>query len=161
MGRRRKPKDMQKAHLTQAEKERREEEERTVSTGNEQLKTPPEWLFNRTAKAEWRRITKELQKIEVVGNLDKANLAGYCNAYAAYRDVTEKLKGEDYCIERETRNGTMIVKNPLLSVQKEYAEEMRKVCGALWNDSGRAIKGSGNQRWMKKNQEIEDKFGGI
>ena len=35
MGRRRKPKDMQKAHLTQAEKERREEEERTVSTGNE------------------------------------------------------------------------------------------------------------------------------
>ena len=41
MGRRRKPKDMQKAHLTQAEKERREEEERTVSTGNEQLKTPP------------------------------------------------------------------------------------------------------------------------
>ena len=90
MGRRRKPKDMQKAHLTQAEKERREEEERTVSTGNEQLKTPPEWLFNRTAKAEWRRITKELQKIEVVGNLDKANLAGYCNAYAAYRDVTEK-----------------------------------------------------------------------
>ena len=31
---------MQKAHLTQAEKERREEEERTVSTGNEQLKTP-------------------------------------------------------------------------------------------------------------------------
>ena len=58
MGRRRKPKDMQKAHLTQAEKERREEEERTVSTGNEQLKTPPEWLFNRTAKAEWRRITK-------------------------------------------------------------------------------------------------------
>ena len=56
MGRRRKPKDMQKAHLTQAEKERREEEERTVSTGNEQLKTPPEWLFNRTAKAEWKYL---------------------------------------------------------------------------------------------------------
>lgn len=145
MGRRRKPKDMQKAHLTQAEKERREEEERTVSTGNEQLKTPPEWLFNRTAKAEWRRITKELQKIEVVGNLDKANLAGYCNAYAAYRDVTEKLKGEDYCIERETRNGTMIVKKSIAVCAEGVCRRDEKVCGALWNDSGRAIKGSGNQ----------------
>mgnify|MGYP000028356339 FL=1 len=160
MGRRGKPKDMQKAHLTQAEKERREEEERTVSTGNEQLKTPPEWLFNRTAKAEWRRITKELQKIEVVGNLDKANLAGYCNAYAAYRDVTEKLKGEDYCIERETRNGTMIVKNPLLSVQKEYAEEMRKfaaLCGMTVDARLKAAV----IKVDEKNQEIEDKFGEI
>lgn len=160
MGRRRKPKDMQKSHLTLAEKERREEEERVVTTGNEQLKTPPEWLFNRVAKAEWRRITKELQKIEVVGNLDRANLAGYCNAYAAYRDVTEKLKDQNYCIERETRNGTMLVKNPLLSVQKEYAEEMRKfaaLCGMTVDARLKAAV----VKVDEKNTQIEEQFGEI
>lgn len=160
MGRRRKPKDMQKSHLTLAEKERREEEERVVTTGNEQLKNPPEWLFNRVAKAEWRRITKELQKIQVVGNLDRANLAGYCNAYAAYRDVTEKLKDQNYCIERETRNGTMLVKNPLLSVQKEYAEEMRKfaaLCGMTVDARLKAAV----VKVDEKNMQIEEQFGEI
>ena len=150
MGRRRKPKDMQKAHLTQAEKERREEEERTVSTGNEQLKTPPEWLFNRTAKAEWRRITKELQKIEVVGNLDKANLAGDCNAYrmmpyeklgsqimhACEAKAYEVSPFGDYHIDTFEE---------LLSGVKTLCRRDEKICGALWNDSGRAIKGSSYQ----------------
>ena len=72
-------------------------------------------------------------------------MAGYCNAYAAYRDVTEKLKGEDYCIERETRNGTMIVKKSIAVCAEGVCRRDEKVCGALWNDSGRAIKGSGNQ----------------
>lgn len=68
MGKTRKPIDMQKAHLTLVEKQNRKMEEESVTTGNNQLKTPPKWLINDTAKKEWRRIVKELNKISIVGN---------------------------------------------------------------------------------------------
>ena len=55
------------------------------------------------AKNEWKRIVKELKKIEIVGNLDYVNLACYCNAYANYVETTKQLKDQPYCVERETR----------------------------------------------------------
>ena len=68
MGKPKKPVDMQKAHLTLVEEQnRRQEEGGSVVTGNNQLKTPPKWLINDTAKKEWRRIVKELNKINIVG----------------------------------------------------------------------------------------------
>ena len=74
MPRPKKPIDMQKAHLTLVEKQNRKAEEDSVTTGNSQLKTPPRWLINDVAKKEWRRIVRELNKIQIVGNLDYANL---------------------------------------------------------------------------------------
>lgn len=132
MPRPKKPIDMQKAHLTLVEKQNRKTEEDSVTTGNNQLKTPPRWLINDVAKKEWRRIVRELNKIQIVGNLDYANLGGYCNAYANYIQVTEILKDQTYSIERETRTGTIIVKNPLVDIQTNYAAEMRRfaaLCG--------------------------------
>ena len=132
MPRPKKPIDMQKAHLTLVEKQNRKAEEDSVTTGNNQLKTPPRWLINDVAKKEWRRIVRELNKIQIVGNLDYANLGGYCNAYANYIQVTEILKDQTYSIERETRTGTIIVKNPLVDIQTNYAAEMRRfaaLCG--------------------------------
>ena len=132
MPRPKKPIDMQKAHLTLVEKQNRKAEEDSVTTGNSQLKTPPRWLINDVAKKEWRRIVRELNKIQIVGNLDYANLGGYCNAYANYIQVTEILKDQTYSIERETRTGTIIVKNPLVDIQTNYAAEMRRfaaLCG--------------------------------
>lgn len=131
MGKTRKPVDMQKAHLRLVEKEEKKLQEECVTTGRSQLKTPPKWL-NDTAKKEWRRIVRELNKIDIVGNLDYANLAGYCNAYANYIQVTDELRDQDYCIERHTRTGTIVVKNPLVDIQTNYAGEMRKfasLCG--------------------------------
>lgn len=132
MARPKKPVKMQKSHLTQAEKETKAVEELSVTTGNEQLRKPPSWLVDSVAKKEWKRIIKELEEIEIVGNLDYANLAGYCNAYANYIKVSKTLKDENYCIERHTRTGIIIVKNPLIDVQTNYASEMRKfasLCG--------------------------------
>lgn len=132
MGRSRKPLDAQTGNLTVDTKERRAAEEQAVATGKDQIQKPPTWLVDSAAKREWKRVVKELDKISLVGNLDKNNLAGYCNAFANYLKVTKLLKDQDYCIERETRTGTIIVKNPLVDIQKSYAEEMRRfasLCG--------------------------------
>lgn len=160
MPRPKKPIDMQKAHNTIVEKQKRKQEEQYVVTGNNQLKTPPKWLINDVAKKEWRRIIKELKQIEIVGNLDYANLAGYCNAYANYIKATEVLNKQEYYIERETRTGKMVVKNPMVDVQATYAAEMRKfaaLCG-LTIDS--RLKAAVTKR-DKKEEAITEKFGAI
>lgn len=160
MPRPKKPIDMQKAHNTIVEKQKRKQEEQYVVTGNNQLKTPPKWLINDVAKKEWRRIIKELKQIEIVGNLDYANLAGYCNAYANYIKATEVLNKQEYYIERETRTGKMVVKNPMVDVQTTYAAEMRKfasLCG-LTIDS--RLKAAVTKR-DKKEEAITERFGAI
>ena len=53
---------------------------------------------------------KRTEKIEIVGNLDYVNLACYCNAYANYVETTKQLKDQPYCVERETRTGTIVVR---------------------------------------------------
>ncbi len=160
MPRPKKPIDMQKAHLTLVEKQNRKAEEDSVTTGNNQLKTPPRWLINDVAKKEWRRIVRELNKIQIVGNLDYANLGGYCNAYANYIQVTEILKNQTYSIERETRTGTIIVKNPLVDIQTNYAAEMRRfaaLCGLTIDSRLKAAV----VKTEKTEDMITEKFGNI
>lgn len=160
MPRPKKPIDMQKAHLTLVEKQNRKAEEDSVTTGNNQLKTPPRWLINDVAKKEWRRIVRELNKIQIVGNLDYANLGGYCNAYAHYIQVTEILKDQTYSIERETRTGTIIVKNPLVDIQTNYAAEMRRfaaLCGLTIDSRLKAAV----VKTEKTEDMITEKFGNI
>lgn len=160
MARQRKVVNMQKAHLTQKEKQRKQQEEKTIITGNADLEKSPAWLLNADAKKEWKRIVGELKKIEVVGNLDYANLAGYCNAYANYIKVTRQLKKEPYCIERETRTGTIVVKNPLVDIQTKYAAEMRKfasLCGMTIDSRLKAAVKKVDQ----KEEKLEQQFGAI
>ena len=159
MGKLKKPIDMQKAHLTLVEKQNRRQEEESVVTGNNQLKTPPKWLINDTAK-KWRRIVKELNKIDIVGNLDYANLGGYCNAYANYIKATEILKDQTYYIDRETRTGVIVVKNPMVDIQTNYAAEMRKfaaLCGLTIDSRLKAAV----TKTEKTEDMIQQKFGNI
>ena len=103
---------------------------------------------------------KELREINIVGNLDRANLGGYCNAYANYIKATEILKDQAYYVERETRTGIIIVKNPMVDIQQTYAAEMRKhaaLCGLTIDSRLEAA--------VKKTEKTEDmikqKFGNI
>lgn len=160
MGRQRKVVNMQTAHLTQKEKQKRKQQESEIIAGNEDLEKSPAWLLNADAKKEWKRITEELKEIELIGNLDYANLACYCNAYANYIKVTRQLKKEPYCIERETRTGVIIVKNPLIDIQTNYAAEMRKFAGLCGMTIDSRLKAA-VRKVDKKEEKLEQKFGAI
>ncbi|MCG8004682.1 MAG: phage terminase small subunit P27 family [Candidatus Thiodiazotropha lotti] len=47
------------------------------------------------AKKEWKRISVELEKHGLVTNLDRAALAGYCQAWARWDQAEKKLKELD------------------------------------------------------------------
>lgn len=160
MARQRKPVEMQKGNLTVLQQEKKRLEEEYVRTGKNQLNTPPIWLIDDIAKKEFKRIVKELKEINVVGNLDLNNLGAYCNAFSNYIHVTEQLNGQDYYVVRETRTGTIVVKNPLVDIQTNYASEMRKfasLCGMTIDSRLKAATTKVN----KEQEEITRKFGGI
>lgn len=132
MGRSRKPIDMQKGNLTVIDGSRRKDEEESVTVGKNQLKRAPEWLFDDVAVKEWKRLVKEMDKIDIVGNLDRNNLGAYCNAFSRYVKASKELAEAPLTIEKMTRSGTVTVRNPLIDIQKLYADEMRKfasLCG--------------------------------
>lgn len=160
MGRPRKPLGTQRGNLTVLTMQNRQKEEENVQTGKDQLKRPPEWLINDVAKKEWRRLVKELESIHLIGNLDRNNLGGYCNAFANYVKATDILKEQTYYIDRETRNGVIVVKNPMVDIQKTYADEMRRfasLCGLTIDSRLKAAA----TRTTKTQDELERKFGGI
>ena len=160
MSRNRKPLEMQSKHLTNAEKLQKEEEEDLLVLGKEQLQDPPDWLINDVAINEFKRIVKEIDKIDVIGNLDINNLGGYCNSYALYLKSTEELKGKSLMIRKMTKNGPITIKNPLIEIQKNYADEMRKfasLCG-MTIDSRLKV---ATIKTTKQQEDIIDEFGDI
>ncbi len=161
MGKPRKILETQKKHLTTNEKIRKEQEENFVSTGREQLARPPTWLVNSTAKKEFKRLVNEFNSINIIGNLDLNNIAGYCNAYAFYIQATKELKRQPLTLEKPLPNGSSaIVENPLVKIQKNYADEMRKfasLCG-LTIDSRLKIAAI---KLSEEEQDITSEFGDI
>ena len=160
MPRRRKPLEMQKGSLTVINCQERRAEEDSVKTDNNQLARAPTWLVDDVARKEWKRITKELKSINIIGNLDVNNIGGYCNAFANYVKVTNELKDQRFYINRETRTGVIVVKNPLIDIQKTYAEEMRKfasLCGMTIDSRLKAAA----VKTKTEEESINRKFGAI
>ena len=53
--------------------------------------TCPQWMATE-AKAEWKRIAPELERIGLLTMVDKAVLAGYCQSWAEWRSSVEYLR---------------------------------------------------------------------
>lgn len=158
MGRSRKPADMQKGHVIKINEYQRKQEEEMVTVGKNQIQRAPSFLVDNVAKNEWKRLTKELESIEIIGNLDRNNLAAYCNAFSKYVKVTKELAEAPFLVDKETRYGKMKVQNPLIGIQKNYAEEMRRfaaLCGLTIDSRLKAA----NIKTKKSEDELEEKFG--
>ncbi len=83
----------------------------------------PKWL-EPEAKKEWRRLSKQLEQIGVLTEVDQAAFASYCQAYARWKEAEEFI----------TQHGT-IVKTPSgywqqvpqVSIAQTYLKIMNKI----------------------------------
>ena len=74
------------------------------------------------AKKEWKRITRELHKIQLIGRIDMAAIAAYCCAYSRW------IKCEEI-----TKKGGMLVKDdkgrwhisPVLRIAEKALDQMK------------------------------------
>lgn len=160
MSRARKPVEMQTKHLTNAEKEEKQQQEEILILGKEQLETPPSWLSDEIAINEFKRVVNELDSVKIVGNLDLSNIGGYCNAFSTYVYAVGKLKDKSLLIRQANKSGVKLVENPYLTVRDNAAAEMRKfgaLCGINIDSRLKLATITTNQ----KDENIADEFGDI
>jgi P27 family predicted phage terminase small subunit len=107
----------------------------------------PSWL-SPMAKQEWRRVVPELAKLGLLTKLDRNILAGYCNAYALWRQTQELL----------TVQGTVYVNakgqlqpRPEVIVAKNAGEEMQTFAAEL----GLTPSSRARMNLPKANEEID------
>lgn len=156
-----KPLSMQKGHLTVEQQLIKEQKEQLIAVGKSDLENAPAWLINDTARAEFARLVREFEKIDIIGNLDVNNLGAYCNAYAFYLNATEQLRDEDLIVIKPLPNGSkQRIENPLIKIQKSYADEMRKFGAKVGLDITSRLKSAGEKISQEDNQ-VNDEFGDI
>jgi P27 family predicted phage terminase small subunit len=68
----------------------------------------PAWL-HRDAKKEWKRVAPQLERLGLLTSLDMAALAGYCQAYARYKEAEEFLNkhGTTYTVWERDQDGAI------------------------------------------------------
>lgn len=84
----------------------------------------PTWL-EPEAKKEWKRLAKQLGNLGILTEIDMASFAGYCQAYARWKEAEEFI----------TKHGT-IVKTPSgywqqvpqVSIAQTYLKTMSRFC---------------------------------
>lgn len=81
----------------------------------------PRWL-NQEAKREWRRIVPELDALGLLTIVDRAALAGYCQAYARWRQAEEAI--EKYGMIGKTESG-YVQQLPYVSIAQKSLQILK------------------------------------
>lgn len=84
----------------------------------------PSWL-EPEAKKEWKRMAKTLEAIGVLTQVDKAAFAGYCQAYARWREAEEFLSKHGTIFK--TPSG-YIQQVPQVAIARNYLQIMKDFC---------------------------------
>ena len=81
-----------------------------------------------TAKAEWKRLARELWQLGVITRLDRATLAAYCQAYGRWVEAEKKLKDTPGILRMPSG---YIQMNPWLTIATKQMELMQRFAAEL------------------------------
>jgi P27 family predicted phage terminase small subunit len=84
----------------------------------------PSWL-EPEAKKEWRRMSKSLEALGILTKVDAASFAGYCEAYARWKEAEEFLSKHGTIFK--TPSG-YIQQVPQVSIAQTYLKIMKDFC---------------------------------
>ncbi len=80
------------------------------------------------AKAEWKRLAKMLYHLRIISHLDRAVLAGYCQAYGRWADAERAMKDTPLLIKLPSG---YIQPSPWLGIANKQLELMQKFMAEL------------------------------
>lgn len=130
-----------------------------------EAKIPPCPAFlTKDARAEWKRITKDLQILGLISDLDRGELAVYCQAWADWKKAREKITElEDQGFVESTPSGYKQM-STWMQIANRAEERMRKAGGSFGlNPSARASLGTGSVKqgelWPNEQAETARKYG--
>lgn len=76
-----------------------------------------------TAKAEWKRLARQLYHLGILSQLDRATLAGYCQAYGRWVEAEKKLKETPAILKMPSG---YLQQNPWLTIATKQLELMHR-----------------------------------
>lgn len=82
----------------------------------------PTWL-DTEAKAEWRRIVPELERLGLLTKVDRAALAAFCQAWSDYKAAVQAVRQDGKTFLTESG---YIAKNPMVTIMNEAADRLHK-----------------------------------
>lgn len=85
------------------------------------------------AREEWDRITKELEVLGLIGDVDRAGIAAYCYCWEQWLQAINGIRksgliyyhGRKYDEDGKVTNAGYPMHNPLLSIANKSMKEMR------------------------------------
>lgn len=80
--------------------------------------------LDKGARAEWKRISKELAGVGLLAAVDRAALAAYCQCWSRWCDAEEKIR-EVGTVVKSPKSGYPI-QNPYVSIANTALDQMRK-----------------------------------
>lgn len=84
----------------------------------------PSWL-DKEAKAEWKRIAPELDRLGLLTQIDASAMAAYCQAYSRWKQAEIALNKHGTVFK--TPNG-YIQQLPQVAIAQKYSKIMREFC---------------------------------
>ena len=82
----------------------------------------PKWL-ELEAKKEWRRLAKTLEAMGVLTDADMAAFAGYCQAYARWKEAEERITDRGLVIRTPSGYPQQV---PYISIAQQYLKLMQQ-----------------------------------
>lgn len=84
--------------------------------------------LNPSAKAEWKRLVRQMHTLGIVTDLDRSALAAYCQAYGRWVEAEKKLKETPLLIKLPSG---YIQQSPWLAMANKQLELMHKYMSDL------------------------------
>ena len=84
----------------------------------------PTWL-ELEAKKEWRRASKQLEQLGILTEVDMAAFAGYCQAYARWKEAEEFISKHGSIIKTPSGYWQQV---PQVSIASSYLKIMSRFC---------------------------------
>nr|DAN83550.1 MAG TPA: terminase small subunit [Caudoviricetes sp.] len=139
MGRPRKIISLQTGNIKKDVRAKREYEESLVKTDKDELEKLPSSVFlDATAKREYERVRKNLQSIDIIGNLDRNSMIVYANAYSMYLQALKETKKKDFCPTVKTSSGEK--PNPIYAIMEQAKKDMDTSGSALGMSASSRLK---------------------
>lgn len=139
MGRPRKIISLQTGNIKKDVRAKREYEESLIKTDKDELEKLPSSVFlDATAKREYERVRKNLQSIDIIGNLDRNSMIVYANAYSMYLQALKETKKKDFCPTVKTSSGEK--PNPIYAILEQAKKDMETSGSALGMSASSRLK---------------------
>ena len=82
----------------------------------------PKWLDS-DAKKEWRRLAKQMETMGVLTEVDMAAFAGYCQAYARWKQAEERITDRGLVMRTPSGYAQQV---PYISIAQQYLRLMNQ-----------------------------------